>query len=141
MPGQERRLFVYGTLLSGEPGHARLQGAGGLGAARTEPIFQLVDLGPYPALVADGSTAIVGELYLVDTRLIVELDVFEQVPVLFRRVRIPLDDGSQAEAYAMDVDQVRGRRRLHQGDWRKRFATTRAPSTTPFARWARGRIP
>ncbi len=135
----ERVLFVYGTLLSGERSHARLGGAEKLGDAKTTAIFHLVDVGPYPALVIDGRTAVAGELYRVDAHLLRELDVYEQVPLLFKRARVPLDDGSLAHAYVMDPDQVRGRRRIAHGDWRKRMAPDVRPHDGPFARRARGR--
>jgi gamma-glutamylaminecyclotransferase len=132
-------LFVYGTLLSGERSHERLGTAERLGEAKTAPIFHLVDVGPYPAIVADGTTAVAGELYRVDAGLLRELDVFEQVPLLFKRFRILLDDGSLADAYVMDPDQARGKRRIPQGDWRKRMAPDVRPHDGPFARRARGR--
>ena len=135
----ERLLFVYGTLLSGESEHARLCGAVRIGEARTEPTFQLVDLGPYPALVPDGKTAVAGEVYRVDAPKLRELDVFEEVPILFKRARVRLEDGSLADAYVMEPDQARGRRRIAQGDWRKRMTPAVRPHNSPFARWARGR--
>jgi gamma-glutamylcyclotransferase (GGCT)/AIG2-like uncharacterized protein YtfP len=139
MPEKKRTLFVYGTLLAGEREHARLAGAERLGPARTEAIFQLVDLGAYPALVADGTTAIHGELYRLERSALRDLDVFEQVPILFQRMRIPLADGSQVDAYAMSPDQVRGRRRIGHGDWRRRFVPSVRTFESAFARWARSR--
>ena len=136
----ERRyvLFVYGTLLRGESAHARLDGANALGDATTAASFHLVDLGPYPAMVIDGKTAVAGELYRIDPTLLRELDVFEQVPLLFKRVRVPLEGGSLADAYVMDPDQVRGKRRIAHGDWRKRMAVDLPGHDGPFARRARG---
>jgi gamma-glutamylcyclotransferase (GGCT)/AIG2-like uncharacterized protein YtfP len=139
MEARDRALFVYGTLLSGERSHDRLGSAEKLGDAKTEAIFHLVDLGPYPAMVIDGKTAVAGELYCVDTRLLRELDVLEQVPLLFKRVLVPLEGGSLADAYVMDPDQVRGKRRIAHGDWRKRLAVDLPAHDGPFARRARGR--
>jgi hypothetical protein len=68
MDVRARVLFVYGTLLSGERSHDRLGGSEKLGDATTEAIFHLVDLGPYPAMVIDGTTAVAGELYRVDVK-------------------------------------------------------------------------
>jgi gamma-glutamylcyclotransferase (GGCT)/AIG2-like uncharacterized protein YtfP len=139
MDARERLLFVYGTLLSGERSHDRLGAAEKVGDARTEAIFHLVDLGPYPALVIDGTTAVAGEIYRVDAALVRELDVHEQVPILFKRVRVPLEGGSLAEAYVMDPEQVRGKRRLAHGDWRKRMTVDLPAHDSAFARWAKGR--
>ncbi|MGH7434730.1 MAG: gamma-glutamylcyclotransferase family protein [Polyangiaceae bacterium] len=138
MDARDRILFVYGTLLSGERSHERLGTATKLGEARTEPIFHLVDLGPYPALVIDGTTAVSGEIYRVEARLLRELDVFEQVPILFERVQIPLDGGSLADAYVMDVEKTRGKRRIAHGDWSKRMSVSTPSHDGPFARRARG---
>jgi gamma-glutamylcyclotransferase (GGCT)/AIG2-like uncharacterized protein YtfP len=138
----QRRLFVYDSLLSGEPEHELLAGAAALGPILTEPLFQLIDLGAYAALVASGSVPIAGELYVVDPPGLARIDIRRQVPLLFRRESIALADGTRAEAYVMSPDQVRGRRRLAHGDWRKRFAPA-TPRAAPgaFVRWARSRYP
>ena len=60
------RVFVYGTLLAGEPNHRLLEAASFVGPAETPPVFSLVDLGPFPALVGGGAGAVVGEVYEVD---------------------------------------------------------------------------
>jgi gamma-glutamylcyclotransferase (GGCT)/AIG2-like uncharacterized protein YtfP len=134
------RLFVYGTLLDGERDHALIGSAEKLGASSTEPAFHLVDLGAWAALVPGGSTAVVGELYLVDLMTRAGVDVERQVPILFQRVRILLGDGTEAESYIMTPDQARGRRKLHHGDWRKRFTRDVPPAIeSPFVRWARNR--
>jgi gamma-glutamylaminecyclotransferase len=134
-------LFVYGTLLSGEPGHALLEGAIALGAATTKRAYDLYDLGPYPALVDGGATAVVGEAYEVTAPLLAAIDVHEEVPRLFKRRRIELEDGRGIEAYLLDRDQVRGRRRIRSGDWRARFRVERAPGARDGAlvSWARKR--
>jgi gamma-glutamylcyclotransferase (GGCT)/AIG2-like uncharacterized protein YtfP len=116
------RLFVYGTLLPGEREHALLASAELLGPAVTEPLFQLVDLGLYAALIPDGKVAVHGELYALDLATRRAIDVARQVPILYQRGTIRLADGSDAETYLMNADPVRGKRRLADGDWRKRFA-------------------
>ena len=40
------KVFVYGTLLSGEGNHRHLRGARMLAVRRTEPRYTLVSLGP-----------------------------------------------------------------------------------------------
>jgi len=71
------RVFVYGTLLSGEPNHRLLADAELVGAARTEPDFDLVSLGAFPAMIAGGATAIAGEVYEVDRPTLDALDRLE----------------------------------------------------------------
>lgn len=134
------RIFIYGTLLPGERDHELLAGACLLGPALTEPSFQLVELNVYAALIPDGNVAVHGELYATDRETRRRIDVARQVPILFQRTRLRLADGSEAETYSMDPEQVRGKRRLAHGDWRKRFAPTlerRAPGT--LVTWARDR--
>jgi gamma-glutamylcyclotransferase (GGCT)/AIG2-like uncharacterized protein YtfP len=132
------RLFVYGTLLLGERDHSLLRGSWRLDVVSTEPVFELHDIGAYAAMVPGGRTAILGELYALDLQTLADIDVRRQVPILFQRVQIRLADGSQAGSYLMDPEQVRGRRRLGHGDWRKRFAPgPRCPVESSFGRKAR----
>jgi gamma-glutamylcyclotransferase (GGCT)/AIG2-like uncharacterized protein YtfP len=140
MPEQSR-LFVYDSLLAGEPEHSALGGAEPLGEADTEPGYRLVELGARGALLRDGTGVVRGELYLVDRKTLAALDVRREVPILFQRARIRLSDGSPAETYLMHPDQVRGKRRLPHGRWRERFAP-RAPRAAPgpFVTWSRGRF-
>ena len=136
-------LFVYGTLLSGETSHALLDGAVALGPARTVAAFDLFELGPYPGLVAGGTTAIAGEVYELTVTHLAAIDVHEEVPRLFKRVMIELEDGRRADTYVLERDQVRGRRRIRSGDWRARFQVERGPGArdAPLVKWARKREP
>ena len=140
MTARECRIFVYGTLREGEPRHALLAGAPLVQLTTTAPEFNLVDLGPYPALVRGGTTAVTGELYQVSLEVRRAIDVERQVPILFSRESITLVDGTEAEAYLLRADQVRGRRRLATGDWRQRFARSRPPRAGgAWAEWSRAR--
>lgn len=135
------RLFVYGSLLSGEADHGLLAGAELLGPARTEPIYSLVDLRVYPALIAEGTTEVVGELYLVDAKTRMHTDVCKQCPILFERAPVRLAGGEEAESYFMDVLKVGGRRRIWNGDWKNRLAPRpRSSAAGPFVGWAKGRF-
>jgi gamma-glutamylaminecyclotransferase len=125
------RLFVYGSLMQGEREHERLAGATFVGLARTVPEYTLVDLGPYPALVEKGRVSVAGEVYLIDKKQRFSLDVKMECPVLFRRIEVRLEDGSRAETYAMRDEQVRGKRRLANGDWRSRFAPRKRSESVP----------
>lgn len=134
------RLFVYSSLLEGEREHELLAGAVLVGPAKTPPQFHLFELGPYGALVRGGKSAVPGEVYEVDLQLRRRLDVHRENGILFERETIELEDGSQAEAYLMPSERVRGKRRIRGGGWRDRFGPgPGGVRAGPFVTWARGR--
>jgi gamma-glutamylcyclotransferase (GGCT)/AIG2-like uncharacterized protein YtfP len=119
------RVFVYGTLLAGEPNHRVLTGARLVAKARTEAAFELRDLGPFPGLVR-GAHAVVGEVYEVDEVTLAALDRLEGHPRFYRRTRIALDDGSLVQTYLLPPEQVEGRPVIASGNWRSRRKETAA---------------
>jgi gamma-glutamylcyclotransferase (GGCT)/AIG2-like uncharacterized protein YtfP len=114
------RLFVYGSLLFGEIHNTRLGGSRLLGAARTEPRYTLVDLGPYPALLDEGTTSVSGELYEVAADVLAALDEFEGHPDEFRRLPVRLLTGESAEAYVFPRERAPQTRVIASGSWRAR---------------------
>lgn len=120
------RVFVYGTLLAGEPNHRVLAGARLVANARTEPAFELRDLGAFPGLVRGGAHAVAGEVYEVDEATLAALDRLEGHPRSYRRTRIALDDGSLVETYLLPPEQVEGRPVIASGNWRSRRKETAA---------------
>lgn len=98
--------------------------------ARTAPLFDLADLGEYPAMLEGGHTSIEGELYEISTQLFPALDEFEGVPDLFRRAIIELEDGSHAFAYLYSAGDLQNTPRIESGSWklhvRKRPDTERS---------------
>ncbi len=138
---EEVTLFAYGSLLPGERDHELMTGATLIGPARTKPIYKLVDLGVYPALLVGGTVSVAGELYRIDKKRRYTIDVRKECPVLFHRISVTLEDGSEAEAYAMLEDQVRGKRRIANGDWLRRFEPKpRIDHAGALTRWARKRF-
>lgn len=117
------RVFVYGTLLRGEPNHRFLARASWVGPARTQAEFELVDLGRFPAMVSPGRIAIVGELYDADESTLSKLDALEGHPHFYGRTEIVLEGGHRAQAYLLPEEQARGARRITSGDWRLRRQT------------------
>ncbi len=93
------KVFVYGTLRQGGYNHHLLAHATYHGMARTPPIYDLIDLGPFPAMTPGGSTAVVGEVYEVDAKTLAALDHLEGHPHLYWREEISLEDGENAFAY------------------------------------------
>ena len=114
------RVFVYGSLRSGESNHAVMEGATWVGPARSSPGFRLYSLMAYPAMVRDAAWAgaVVGELYDVPESMVERLDRFEGHPELYERTLVQLSDGAQAWAYLMRPEQVLGRKPVPEGDWR-----------------------
>ncbi|MEE4380260.1 MAG: gamma-glutamylcyclotransferase [Candidatus Competibacteraceae bacterium] len=86
-------VFVYGTLRRGEANHHWLGDAPLLGQHCTAARYTLLDLGPYPAVVTKGRTAIVGELYALDEGLLSHLDELEDYPREYTRERITIPQG------------------------------------------------
>jgi gamma-glutamylaminecyclotransferase len=120
MAPRRRLLFVYGTLMRGEPNHPLLAGASFHGPGRTLPRFELVDLDAYPAMVSGGTAAVAGELYEVDEAVLAAVDDLEGHPRLYRRRRVALAGGGRAEAYLMAREATAGLPRIPSGDWRRK---------------------
>ena len=112
------RVFVYGSLLRGEPNHPVIARGVLVGAASTVPCYQLHDLGAFPGMIADGAHAVAGEVYEVDRATLAELDRLEGHPRFYRRTPIALADGTLAETYLLTRAQVEGRPVVPTGNWR-----------------------
>jgi gamma-glutamylcyclotransferase (GGCT)/AIG2-like uncharacterized protein YtfP len=113
------RLFVYGSLRSGEENHALLRGARFLGSARTLPRYELLDLGGVAGLLARGAASVVGELYEVADALLPELDAFEGAE--YARRPVALEDG-EAQTYLFVAPLPPGARAVAGGHWPPRGA-------------------
>jgi gamma-glutamylcyclotransferase (GGCT)/AIG2-like uncharacterized protein YtfP len=92
-------LFVYGSLKRGFNNHAQISHAVFVGECQTARRYQLLVLGAYPALAADGEHEIQGELYLVDRATLEALDDFEGKA--YRRGSVSLVDGRTAQTYLL----------------------------------------
>ena len=102
------RLFVYGTLKRGQKSHHLLEGQEFLGEFHTVPRYCLFDAGPYPVLVEGqhAGYAIQGEVWRVDDAVLKTLDRWEEVPRLYTRRVIRLEnfaDSVWAYFYSGDV--------------------------------------
>lgn len=141
-PGGRREylLFVYDAWMSGQTGATRLAGARAIGPAATSPGFDLVDLGVEVALVPGGTAQVRGEVYSIEVQLLSSLDVEKGHPVKYKRIGIHLEDGREVQAYTLEPDQVRGRRRIRPGDYRA-HVTPAAPERQggAWSKWAKGR--
>lgn len=117
-------VFVYGTLLTGQPAEGYLSGLRRWPATTRGQLYRAP--AGYPALVhAPDGRPVVGEVVRLEgpARLTV-LDLYEGVPEgLYVRRRIPVESmGRPGEAWAWLIDaEVAHRRRylpLRTGDWR-----------------------
>ncbi len=52
------RVFVYGTLRRGQRNHALLGSGRLLGSFVTRPLYTMLDLGAYPAVVPGGTSPV-----------------------------------------------------------------------------------
>ncbi|NOJ92338.1 gamma-glutamylcyclotransferase [Corallococcus coralloides] len=112
------RVFVYGTLLSGEPNQHLLRGARFVCQAQTPPHFTLYDCGPFPALASAGQHTVGGEVYEVDAPTLAALDRLEGHPHFYQRSPITLDGGARVEAYLFPAARLVGRPTIESGSWR-----------------------
>ena len=110
------RVFVYGTLRRGGRNHHLLASSRFLTGARTEPAFELVEMGGYPAMVPGGGTRVVGEVFEVNLPTLARLDLLEEVPEFYRRVELAMQ-GLSAMAYVLPRRFVDGRARITSGDY------------------------
>jgi gamma-glutamylcyclotransferase (GGCT)/AIG2-like uncharacterized protein YtfP len=112
------KVFVYGTLLTGESNHRLLARARLLGEWATPPRFTLYDFGPYPILCTRGTQSVAGEVYGIDQAILKQLDVLEDYPEHYDRDRINTPWGP-AWFYFQRRPPARCRV-IPAGDWRRR---------------------
>lgn len=133
-PGAVSRLFVYGTLMRGEERHPALMRHVASGGEPATAEGTLLDLGPYPGLVTDGSARkIAGELYDAPdpAALFADLDAIETFhgfgapDSLYRRAVLTVTAaGVSVPAWTyLFVGPREGVRAIACGDWRSRCAT------------------
>lgn len=77
----QRKVFVYGTLMTGETNHHYLQNSTYLGKA-TIKCYDMYDVGWYPA-IKPGDNLIIGELYEVPIEEISSIDMLEAEGILY----------------------------------------------------------
>ncbi len=92
-----RFLFVYGTLMSGQPRNSVLADCEYHGKAVTMAnSLTMYDLAEFPAVVDGGETAIKGEVYLVPDHVIGDLDRIENPDLYTRKIaRVQYTDGKR----------------------------------------------
>lgn len=114
---QQTKVFVYGSLRQGYGNHRLLEGSTFLGQRTTQPLFTMVNLGAFPAVLPDGDTPIVGELYEVDADTFDRLDWLEGYPNFYDRMLVDIE-GDTAWMYYI-AGESRGSI-VPSGDWNAR---------------------
>lgn len=115
------RVAVYGSLRQGLYNHHKLISGQYLGPCQTKRDWYLYDLGPYPALVKGGNTAVVLEVYALDAATLAVLDELEGYPEHYLRERISTPYGDSWVYYQTRPD-VGHRGLVKSGDWKDRVA-------------------
>lgn len=110
------KVFVYGSLRKGGALNGALETSECVGAFKTKPEYSLYSLGAFPALVANGKTAVVGEVYDVSPFILSYLDRIEGHPDMYRRTPIELDDGTEVEVYLFNYEPM-ANDLVESGDW------------------------
>lgn len=124
-----RPVFVYGTLMTGQCADNRLEGAVFAGPARLDG-YALYDLGRYPGIVAQPGGTVWGELWYTDDQTVEQMDLYEEEGSLYRRSPVRVLCGGtlrEAEAYVY-LHEVQGE------PWTERVAC-------PLTRTAKRRSP
>lgn len=112
---RRERVFVYGSLRRGQMYHRLVAQVRELGTHITEPIFTMLDLGPYPGVLTGGDTAIVGEVLALDKQTLLRIDALEDCPHSYQRISIDTRFGS---AWMYIYAQARGNEPIVvSGDW------------------------
>ena len=113
-------VFVYGTLKAGDyNNHLLMQnGAGFISNGLTPAIFDMVNLGGYPALIT-GHNEIVGEVWSVDEECLKVLDSLE-VPYGYIRTTEKVTDLRTGTIYECTVYVATKKRELELKDAIKR---------------------
>jgi gamma-glutamylaminecyclotransferase len=87
-------LFLYGTLKRGQRNHRFLAGQAFVGEARTVPCYRLYVCHGCPCLIEDAGhgEAVRGEVWSVDDDALRRIDALEEVPILYSRRAIALQE-------------------------------------------------
>lgn len=118
---EEHKIFVYGTLLTGE------RNAHCAGAARRQRGWTcgtIYDTGyGFPAFVTRGRTHIVGEVLTANDEQFHSMDRLEGYPRLYRReqIQVNLDGGGRVLAWVYIMNDLpKGAKVIESGNWRIR---------------------
>ena len=115
MNGTMHRVFVYGTLKSGQRNFHYLHGAEFIARFVTDAIYSMHSFDTYPAVCQSGRHAIHGEIYHVSGLQFRQLDELERYPDYYQRIEIPTQHGD-AWMYIVEAELCHGRP-IIEGHW------------------------
>ncbi|MCH2108201.1 MAG: gamma-glutamylcyclotransferase [Polyangiaceae bacterium] len=114
-------IFVYGSLKRSCQHHSELQQARYDGRAQLQG-YRLVSYREgYPAIEPAPASIVHGETYWVSKGLLTRLDQFEEVPQLYSRTLLPLDDSRKAFAWVLPTEEQGQWPALQSSIWQARF--------------------
>lgn len=102
-------LFTYGTLMKGERNEHLLREARFVGKAMTKPKYKLFRIDgnfTFPAIIDEGSVAVVGEVYEVPMAALPGMDRMEGHPNFYCRKPIELDVSMVEDTDRFSVDEL-----------------------------------
>lgn len=111
------KVFVYGTLLSGERNNYLLADSERRGKEVVSG-FSLVDLGSFPACVEDSESeiSIIGEVWEISDKTLRQLDYLEGYPGFYNRKLVPTFDG---DAWIYFCNNAKDGRKISSGNWKQ----------------------
>lgn len=115
---EKEKVFVYGTLLSGESNNHLLVTSEKLGDAQVEGL-EMHNFGPFPAcvLALTNEPVVKGEVWEVDKDTFQRLDWLEGYPDFYDRVEVKTNLGI---AWVYICENARGKPLIASGDWKNR---------------------
>ena len=116
---EEFKVFVYGTLMKGQPNHYIMSDAKYEGKYKTDDRWGLINIGDFPALVPH-VLAVEGEVYTVSKEVLARLDRLEGVDSgMYRRKYIYVfdEDGVKDEVHTYMWGRVIGSTHIKLARW------------------------
>ena len=113
-------VFVYGTLMRGEPAHSYLEGAVFMGEYLLRG-HEMYDLGRYPAIVPAEGGVVYGEVYGITPDMLADMDSYEGEGYLYNRKTVTVEnEGGRLEAFVYVYAKELYGRRINCGRWKDR---------------------
>ena len=114
--GYTRPVFVYGTLMKGQPAEHMLSGCafGGFFQLRN---YAMYNLGSYPGIRPCTGESVLGELYFATDNIVAQLDRYEGEGYLYHRTNVKISashNSYTAEAYVYNQD-VADSKKMREG--------------------------